>query len=100
MSLEETLSRILKENRQARERSSDRLSRLIDAIATNDHDELERINNELIGSQPSGEVLGPDGEAETVERDSGEPSNSGHAPGTDAEPPSGVSMDTQSPVEQ
>lgn len=100
MSLEETLSRILRENRQARERSSDRLSRLIDATATGDHDELDRINDELTGPQPSGDVPGPDGQTETVERDSGEPSDSGHASGTDGEPQSGVSLDTESTLEQ
>jgi len=100
MSLEETLSRILKENRQARERSSDRLSRLIDATATGDHDEFDRITDELTGSQSSSEVSGSDGTAEAVERDHGESSDSGHAPGADAEPEGGVSLDTQSPLEQ
>ena len=90
--------RIVSDNRQARERSSDRLSRLIEATVTGDHDELDRINDELTGPQPSGEVSERTGEAETVERSDGTTGDSGHAPGTDAEPESGVSMDTESPV--
>jgi len=98
MDIEETLKRILSENRQARERSSDRLSRLIEATATNDHDELERINDELI--EPGGQLSGSDGATEVVERSNGEPSDSGHASGANAEPESRVSVDTESPVEQ
>lgn len=85
MNLEDSLQRIIRDNQRARLRSSDRMSRLVDASVKGDDDGLRNILDDILNPVDGGEPLEPDGETEGVDRSDRESEASGRIEETETQ---------------